>query len=380
MLYHLEDIEIIRAYEQIVRNSGTEVFDISHWDSGQDYNKLLLSTLNIPKTFRPCNYVYSYEIGNKIHSITQKELVGTSRNECCVFFSNSTMAIVNVCNLLQKKSIKKVCLLQPSYFSVTPCMNTFNIAYDEISLNYVDGKYEIPIDKILATNYDAIWITSPVFCTSTYFKQQEIDKIQLLLNRGNYVICDESLSIKGMGIRHKLNHNENLFSIYSPHKVISTNSFKFSCIICDEKYERFFDQWTDIFSGGLMNSSRLAIQHFLSKNYLECLEIYIKYTNALKENVVSYIEAEFSNSNICCSHEIGHYMTIYCPSVPFIETTKPDFIKRLILNTGVSLLPGYLEGFCEELGFCFRINLTLNKVPLLSNLNRVLKYLSKHYS
>lgn len=380
MLYHLEDIEKIRTYEQKARNSGTQVFDISHWDSGQAYNKTLLSTLHIQKNFQPCNYVYSYEIDDNIHSCVQKELVGTVSNNCCIFLSNSTMAIVNICNFLQKKGIKKVCLLQPSYFTVGPCMNTFNIAYDEVSLNFVDGKYEIPIKKILATNYDAIWITSPIFCTSTYLKQQEVDKIQLLLDRGMHVICDESLSIKGMDIRRKLSNTDNLFSIYSPHKVISANSFKFSCIICNNKNENFFDQWTDIFSGGLMNSSRLAIQHFLSKNYLECLDAYINYTSSLKKDVINYIKTEFSNSNIYYSHEIGQYMTIFYPNAPFVETTQSDFIKHLIFNTGVSLLPGYLEGFFEEFGFCFRINLTLDKTPLLSSINKVIQYLNKHYS
>ena len=53
MLYHLEDIEKIREVEKEVSNNGYKVFDISHWDSGKDYNKLLLSSLEIQPYYEP---------------------------------------------------------------------------------------------------------------------------------------------------------------------------------------------------------------------------------------------------------------------------------------------------------------------------------------
>ncbi len=379
MLYHLEDIEKIRSYEKILRDLGNNVFDISHWDSGDEYNKKILSKLEIKNDFEPCDYIYSYEINERTHSQLRKNLIGEN-NKCSIIFANSTVAILNLCNFIQKKGLQKVCLLQPSYFTIKPCMHSFGLNVNEISLNYNKGNYEIPIERILSTKCDAVWLTSPVFCTSTYFEQQEIDKLQQLLDKGIYVFCDESLSIKGKNIHSRLTNNEKLFSLYSPHKVISTNAFKFACIICDQNNEMFFDQWTDIFAGGLMNSSRLAISHFLSNNYLECLDVYIHHTSETKKIINNYIDSVYSGSNIYISHEIGQYMTIYYPNVPFIQSTKSDFIKHLIMQTGVSLLPGYLEGFNENLGFCFRINLTLDKTYLLSGLNSVLQYLNKYYS
>ena len=379
MLYHLEDIEKIRDYEQQAQNLGIKVFDISHWDSGNNYKKLLLSTIHIDNSFQPCDYIYSYVLDEITHLNVQKHLIGTCENSCSIFFANSTISIVNICNYLQKNNLRKICLIQPSYFTVVPCMNAFGLKVDELSLSYSDGKYIIPLEQILCKGCDAVWITSPVFCTSTYFCQQEINKIQFLLDQGIYVIFDESLSLKELSVRRELTNTDKLFSIFSPHKVISTNAFKFSCVICHVRNEKFFDQWVDIFSGGLMNSSKLAITHFLSVNYSKCVDVYKNYTSDMKETIVNFLSTSMG-SDIEISHEIGQYMTLYLRNVPYRETIESHFIKKMILSTGVSLLPGYLEGFFEELGFCFRINLTLDKTMLLTSLNRVIKYLKEIYS
>ena len=380
MLYHLEDIEKIREFENNVRNLGQEVFDISHWDSGSEYNKTLLSKLEMDSIFEPFNYIYSYEIKKDIHLRVQNQLIGgTSKENCSIFFSNSTITIVNICNFLQKNNITNICILQPSYFTVEPCLKSFGLNVKNVSLIYQDRNYKIPVQKILDGGYDAVWITSPIFCTSTYYESQEIVKIQNLLNKGFYVICDESLSIKEYNIRQHLSNTGRFLSFYSPHKVISTNTIKFSCLICNEKYENFFNQWIDLFSGGLSNSSKIAIKHFLTSNYYECLNFHINYTNDIKTKILKLLSINNYLDKISFSHTIGQYMTIFCVSIPYAESIKQDFIKNLIYTTKVSLLPGYLEGFFEEFGFCFRINLTLDESILIASFNRVLTYLNGIY-
>lgn len=378
MLYHLDDIEKIRSYEKIQRKKGHNVFDISHWDSGNEYNKSLSSILDFNCTFEPFDYIYSYEIDQKVHYKVQKELIGTS-DDCTIFFPNSTIAIVNICNFLQKKQINNICVLQPAYFTVGPCLRSFGINTENESLLLQNGVYRIPLEKIMRAKYDAVWITSPIFCTSTYYSQQEIDKLQLLLDKGYYVICDESLSIKEYSLRHQLTNNERLLSLYSPHKVIGTNTIKFSCLICNDEYENFFDQWTDLFSGGLSNSSKIAINHFLTPNYYKCLDFHTNYTNSVKKKALEVISINNVNGDMFFSHSIGQYMTIFYPSVPYHESTKQTFIRDIIFNTKVSLLPGYLEGFYEEMGFCFRVNLTLDESRLITSLNKVLKYINANY-
>ena len=58
MLYHLEDIEKIRDIEKSVSLSGSRVFDISHWDSGNAYNKAIFTNLEMNATDMPFKYIY----------------------------------------------------------------------------------------------------------------------------------------------------------------------------------------------------------------------------------------------------------------------------------------------------------------------------------
>ena len=71
------------------------------------------------------------------------------------------------------------------------------------SLELSGNKFIIPLEDILSNNYDVIWITSPVFCTGTYFDETEITKLQLILDNQRFIICDESLSILGYSLRKK---------------------------------------------------------------------------------------------------------------------------------------------------------------------------------
>ena len=124
---------------------------------------------------------------------------------------------------------------------------------------------------------------------------------------------------------------------------------------------------------------KLAESSTKSTNYYKCLDFHTNYTNSVKKKALEVISINNVNGNMFFSHSIGQYMTIFYPSVPYHESTKQTFIRDIIFNTKVSLLPGYLEGFYEEMGFCFRVNLTLDESRLITSLNKVLKYINANY-
>lgn len=133
-------------------------------------------------------------------------------------------------------------------------------------------------------------------------------------------------------------YNEYLFSIYRPYKVLGINAIKFSCIITHQTHQEFFDIWTDWFAGGLSLSSEMTITHFLTDNY-ECM---------LKKGM------EYIHQNYCSyTSAPGVYMTIIIKNVSFEISTQHSFIKSLIENATVFLLPGYLEGFSESFSSLF---------------------------
>lgn len=378
MVYHLEDIEKIRDIESNVRlSTQKDVFDLSNWNSGNRYHNYLNQFLEVPTMNSFYNYVYSYEIDKEIHNKVREKLNIESEDKISVFFPSSTLAIVNIAVFLQKKNLKRICVLQPSYFSVDICLQSFGLNVQNLSLHYQNGRFTLPIDAITKENFDALWITSPIFCTNLYFEKSELNKINHLLNKGIYVICDESLAPLGSELNPQLVDSRYLFSIFSPHKVLGTNTMKFSCVITHKEHEDFFDIWTDLFSGGLALSSVLAINHFISENYSFTLLKSIEYINETFDKVKNLLLCH--SDSFTFTRSPGIYITIFFKYVPFEESKKTIFIQKLIEHTNTSLLPGYLEGFYENFGFCFRVNLTLDPCQLLLALNKVIVYLEKMY-
>jgi len=378
LIFHIEEIDKIRELEeQTAQKTQIPIFDISNWNSGKDYKDYLYQQLELPTTNYYFDYIYSYEIDNNIHSMIRKKLNSNLPYNTSILLPSSTLAIVNVANFLQKRGIKKICVLQPSYFSVIPCLQAFGLSVHNEQLTYLDGQFVIPLKRILENEYNAVWLTSPVFCTNIVFNKNEMNKLDFLLKRKTYLICDESLASIYMQISPHLINNEYLFSIYSPHKVLGTNAMKFSCIITHQIHQSFFDMWTDLFAGGMSISSEMAITHFLSSNYEHTLNKGLEY---IHQNYIAVEQLLQKHQKYCSyTHASGIYMTIMIKNVPYDISTKYSFIKSLIESTNVSLLPGYLEGFFQDFGFCFRINMTLDRTPLLFSLEKVLVYLEKEY-
>ena len=379
MVYHIEELDRIRDVEiATFRRTGKTVFDISNWNSGKDYHNYIYQYLKLPIIDDYFNYIYSYEISNDIHCMIREKLDFKGSDKASALFSSSTLSIVNLGNFLQKKKTKNICILQPSYFSVKPCLQTFGLNVHNEELEFIDNKFYVPMDKLIKKKYDAVWVTSPIFCTNVCLDKSEVHKLNYLLENGIYLICDESLSTAQNRLCPNLIPNEYLFCIYSPHKVLGTNALKFSCIVMNQKHQDFFEIWSDLFAGGMSLSSQVAINHFLTTNYDIVLQKGLSY---IQQTYIKLKELLYEYRDFCSFiPESGLYVTIMVKKVPYELSTQHHFIKSLIENTCVSLLPGYLEGFNKKMGFCFRVNLTLDQAPLLLSVNKILSYLKKEFS
>lgn len=378
MIYHIEEINRIREVEKQTRQkNGKPVFDLSNWNSGLNYKDYLYQYLKFPVINDYFDYIYGYEVESDIHQQVKEKLNVNIPSNASIFFPSSTISIVNIANFLQKMKLRKICILQPSYFSVEPCLSSFGLNVYNEELIYNNDQFSIPINTILEKNYDAVWLTSPIFCTNLIFSENEMQKLNQLLKNKIFLICDESLAPYHTQLRSRLINNEFLLSIYSPHKVLGTNTIKFSCVIAHQIYEDFFDAWSDLFAGGMSLSSKIAIMHFLSNNYEYTLQKGMDYINQNYEAVKELLQ---KYQHICSYTKVsGIYVTVIVKNIPYEITTKHHFIKSIIERTNVSFLPGYLEGFLEGFGFCFRINMTLDKTPLLISLNKVLMYLETNF-
>ena len=354
-------------------------YNVSNWTVSNDFRNTMEQVFQLNHNVSPIDYLYSYNISRHIREKIMSKL-GVPQNllssKTCIFFPNNSLSIVNVCNFLQKNKIKRVGIINPAYFSIATCLDTYHISYETLYVKREKQEYVLPMNEILSKNLDVIWITSPIYSTGSCYGQKELEKIKILLEKGIWIIADESFCIQGKELIRDFTCYNNFIGIYSPHKALSINSYKFSVIVVDIEYEDFFEQWLDILCGNLPQTTIAAIYHFLSSNFEQCQVVFEKFIrNALKnvEHLLTYYPSISTDKNI---H--GNMMTLYIDGYNYDSTQKLSYIEKVIRHTHTLYYPGSLNGFPAEWGFCFRINLALFDSEFISTLQRLLIYLHDH--
>lgn len=366
---------ISKLEKDISKSTGNFVTNISYWNPGESYQNRMLSVLDLPINVNPIEYIYGYQLTDEYKASVLKNLGVDGVDSTCVIMQSSTAAIALLANFLKCMNNKKVCILQPSYFSVGLCLDSFCLDTHFLNMNLEQGDFTIPVQKILDMGYDVVWITSPVFCVGKYYTNRQIANINKLIKHNIMVICDEALCEPGQELIRVIPPSKYLISFYSPHKVISVNSVKFATIVCDRDYLILLEHLADTFHGGLSASNTVALEHYMSKNYKDCFIEFDKFT---KENLCIVKAVLNSMPEIFLLDDThGQYATIFMPSVPYQKTLSLEFIEGIIRSTNISILPGRTMGFDSGYGFCFRINLTLNPNVLSSSIRKIIQYLSK---
>lgn len=374
MIPHLEEIKEIRKFEQnILKETNVPVVDISHWNSGDMYKNIILSQYTADTPLNISDYHYSYEYNNAIKRKILHQLIGASTDNLdCVFTCNATSAICCIADYLKKQGYQKICVLEPAYFSAYACLLSFNLnIYKETITPDDAGNVEVPYDSIIQNKYDVVWITSPIFSTGIYFTKKQISSFNLLAQKGILLVIDESAASPNCALTPDLLPNENIISIFSPHKYLALNSVKFAAIICTNSACEYFEDWIDVFIGALPLSSCIAIKHYLSPNYNLCLKIHDKY---IKSNIQQVQELCTLFPDNYYNGTGSNYITIRNRKIPYINSLKSIDMFDIMKQTYVSFIPGYINGFTENWGFCYRINLTLDIHVLKNYLGRLFSY------
>lgn len=368
--------DIFSLEEQAEQKYHIPIPNVSYWDSSPAFQKQMARALILPEPSLPWNYYYTYSISSEDRQQVLRNLGVPSDRLPTVMgllLQSSTIAIVNMINLLVHHRQKRLCILQPAYFSVAPCCSMLSLNYGIEQISFAQGRPRIPLDKILAGGYDCVWITSPIFCTGYYPDETHIRDIAQLRSAGMTLIFDESLALPGKELIRSFPVDHKLFAIYSPHKAISINGLKFAVIVCDKCYEDFLEQWVDVFSGALGGSNRDAVFHYLSANYLErCFPAYERYIKGTKETVERIVE-RFPFASMLPNTE-GHYVSIFTDLNVQGGPAIRSFLERTIQASMASFIPSELNGFAPEQGFGFRVNLTGDAAELEGAVGRILQH------
>lgn len=368
---------IFEIEHKVLETTGIQVNNVSHWDSSSKFQQSMNRVLHFPREVYPWNYHYSYSIPEKYR---EKLLSRIGINSCVdavpIIFPSSTISIVNILNLLSKCGKKKMCILQPSYFSVAPCCEKFGIDYEFEYITFNNFGIQIPFENIINNQYDCIWITNPIYSAGILLDKNYIKQLLALKEKGIMLIFDESLIIPGYETARNIEFDINTIAIYSPHKAISMNGVKFSAVICNSFYEDFFDHWIDVFSGALSCSNRNAIYHYVSDNYLNsCLPQYNNYIEKVRtevENVIEQFPDAYTYPNC-----IGHYMNIFTKTSINSNTQLLNFIENISKKYYISLIPGIANGYNPKSPFSFRINLTGDCSKLPYEVGNILEQIEK---
>lgn len=368
--------DIFSLEEQAEKKYHIPIPNVSYWDSSPAFQKQMAKALVLPEPSLPWNYYYTYSISAEDRRQVLRSLGVPSDRSATVMgllLQSSTIAIVNMINLLVHHHQKRLCILQPAYFSVASCCSMFSLDYGIEQISFAQGRPQIPLDRILAGGYDCVWLTSPIFCTGYYPDETHIRDIAQLRSAGMTVIFDESLALPGKELIRSFPVDHKLFAIYSPHKAISINGLKFAVIVCDKRYEDFLEQWVDVFSGALGGSNRDAVFHYLSPNYLDCCyPAYKRYIKRTKKAVERVVE-QFSFASMLPNTE-GHYVSIFTDLNVQGGPSIRSFLERTIQTSMASFIPSELNGFAPEQGFGFRVNLTGDAVELEGAVGRILQH------
>lgn len=374
LIDRLSEIEKINSWEKsFEKEHGIAPYNISSWNVSKSFRESLRYQLDWPQLGDEIDYIYTYSLGRGLkEKIINKILEHQDSNSTIIITPNNTISIVNIAKFLKSYGYHNVCILNPSYFSVSQAFQTMDISYQIVNLIRQDGDYILPLEKILTQNFDAVWLTSPVYSTGVYFSDKEFTKIQFLIDSGVMVIADESFALNGYELIRHILPGKHFIGIYSPHKAICCNGIKFSAIITSDEYEDFFEQWVDVLSGNLPQSSIIAAHHFVTDNYDNCNIFFQTKTNSIRTNILNYTQELPKEID---RNSAGNLMTLYFKHIPYMDTINYDFCTSLFRKTFSSFYPGFLNGFGRDIGFCFRINLALDSPDFFQATYKVILYL-----
>lgn len=370
----LQDLKSIQ--NEYYSKYGHEPVNVSDWNPSIDFKEKVQHKLIMDNKFNPIDYVFSYTFSPQNHDEILSKLGYNNyqQKRSILITPNGSSSIRNALHWLKQNKCNKLLAISPTYFTVFCGCQDYGIEYKELFLHRYNSSFVVDekelFDKVMQV--DAVWITSPVYCTSTYFDNFMINNFIKILKLGKIIIADESLCISGHELIRKLGNYTNFLGIYSPHKSLCVNGNKFSLITYAKEEDNVFNDWVVALSGNLLISNGIAVNHFLSdafEKYSNAFNVQLKLNFMEVKKLLYELEVDFDYE------AQGYLITLYFKNIDGNLGYNEVFLKKLINNTGTTMIPGVRNHFSADLGFCFRINLCCLNINMYHALKRLIIYL-----
>ena len=204
---------------------GRAPVNVSHWDPSRAFAAKLKHMLPIAQKDDLVAYRYSYMVPHK-RPIARK-LGFDDGTVSSLLTENGSMSIVAIANWLSAMGIRAVRLLCPAYFVTGYSLRRVGIEVNELHLRRDQGRYCWPDHLALEPN-EALWITNPVYNTGCYALENQAAYVAALAEQGTVVVLDESLALTPTQFAKACGGRRHFIGLYTPHKAVCLNSFKFS--------------------------------------------------------------------------------------------------------------------------------------------------------
>jgi histidinol-phosphate/aromatic aminotransferase/cobyric acid decarboxylase-like protein len=355
---------------------GFEPENLSHWNPKAQFRGELDALVAPPRSGPSfTDYVYTTDLNHHQEVLDRLHEPG---GRSCLFTPSGTTSIGNVIAYLRNIGVTAIGGVRPYYFAFEEfarfCgldVKSFAVVRDPA------GEYQLPPAKaVIDSGCTAVWLTSPVYGTSVYYNGAEVRSwLADLAAADMIVIVDESLAHVDRATIAMATNPDRYFAIYVPHKALSLNGFRFSAVTFPAHLSDSFDQWSDLFSGGLPSDSMAALRHFCSPEYAAAVQT----ARAQQDRQAAKLRklvAGMEGADLDPAGD-GHFRHVYVPSVPAALQGDMAFLKGIFFTAGASFIPAARFGHPHQSGFCFRVNLLRLDDAAMGGLYRLLRELTR---
>lgn len=368
--------EIDQAESRFKEMMGRLPFSLSGWNPSEFYRNICRPARS---SFSECaelvNYIYYYDLStDTVKSLCKKMFDNEFLN---ISVTNSgTSSISLVTSVLSAVGLKRILAVGPTYFSFFYNCTQKQLECTELDMPRTETGYRLPHEAILnnLNDNDVLWLTNPVYNTSVYLQERDVQFLQEQVLPRKYVVADECFCKNEQELGRRLGQNRHFIGIYSPMKSLLINGAKFSVILAPPELKSCFCRWSDIVCGGLATSTLQAISYFMSPKADQLRKrLDDVHTETLKK--VSEIASKYDDVLLDKASD-GHIVMCYFPklSAHFLHSAEDFFLFQT--QTETSIIPGIYFRFSAQAGFMFRINLARYEPYLFeSALNRTLSWL-----
>jgi histidinol-phosphate/aromatic aminotransferase/cobyric acid decarboxylase-like protein len=244
--------------------------------------------------------------------------------------------------------------LTPAYFVAQTLAANLGMSVSFSETIREQRQYFLPTDISIGPA-SAIWLTIPVYGTSSYIPSESIASFIDSLPENVIVIADESLAYPDRNSLAAVKSIDRVLRVASPHKALCINGEKISIVTVPMHLLNRLNTWSECFAGGIGASGLRAIQFLASDSFDRAIGRSRMLYRVLLDRMIRALGDRVTIS--LDKHTDGHFIMIYWPELPMALSRNRKFMKSVIYASAAVPIPASRNGHPEHYGFAFRVNL-----------------------